>query len=48
MDPKLTLLVLLIAGVIALSHLGEGTLDRIRRQSAVRRWRELRPGRRRV
>jgi hypothetical protein len=45
MDPKLTILFLLIGAVIALSHLGDGSFGRVRRQIAVRRWRSLVPGR---
>ena len=46
MDPKLTLLFVLISGVIALSHLNEENLQRMRRQLLVRHWREFMPGRR--
>jgi hypothetical protein len=47
MDPKLTILFLLIGTVIALSHFGEGKLDRVRRQLVSLRWREFMPGWRR-
>jgi hypothetical protein len=47
MDPKLTLLFLLIGSVIGLSHLNEEKLARMRQRLAARRWRELVPGRRR-
>ena len=46
MDPKLAILFLLISSVIGLSHLNEENLDRMRRQSVIRRWREFVPGRR--
>ena len=46
MDPKLTLLFLLISGIIALSHLDDENLARVRRQLIIRRWREFVPGRR--
>ena len=46
MDPKLTILFLLIGAVIALSNLSDEKLARMRRQFAARRWRELVPGRR--
>jgi hypothetical protein len=46
MDPKLTILFLLIGTVIGLSHLSEENLDRVRRRIAARRWREFVPGRR--
>lgn len=41
MDPKLALLFLLIGSIIALSHLSDENLERMRRQPAVRRWREF-------
>jgi len=47
MDPKLTILFLLIGCVIGLSHLSEETMDRMRRQLVARRWREFVPLRRR-
>jgi hypothetical protein len=47
MDPKLTILFLLIGAVIALSHLNEENLRRMRRQFVSRRWREFVPLRRR-
>jgi hypothetical protein len=43
MDPKLTILFLLIGAVIALSHLSDKNLGRARRQFASRHWRELVP-----
>ena len=46
MDPKLTILFLLIGVVIALSNLSDDRLARLRRQIAWRRWREFVPGRR--
>ncbi len=48
MDPKLTILFLLIGVVIALSNLTDDRLARLRRQFASRRWREFVPGRRKV
>jgi len=46
MDPKLTILFLLIGSIITLSHLSDDNLARMRRQFISRRWRELVPGRR--
>jgi hypothetical protein len=46
MDPKLTLLFMLIGTIIGLSHLGDGKLGRVRNRIAVSRWREFVPGRR--
>ena len=46
MDPKLTMLMLLIATIIGLSHLSDENIGRMRRQIAARRWREFVPGRR--
>jgi hypothetical protein len=46
MDPKLTILFLLICAVIGLSHLNDENLGRMRRQLVRRRWREFIPGRR--
>jgi len=48
MDPKITILFMLIGAVIGLSHLSEENLDRLRRQLADWRWREFVPGRRRI
>lgn len=48
MDPKLTILFVLIACVIALSHLSEENLGRMRRQFVNRNWREFVPSRRRI
>jgi len=39
MDPKLTLLFMLIGAVVALSHLTDENLTRVRRQLIARRWR---------
>jgi hypothetical protein len=47
MDPKLTILFLLIGCVVLLSHLNEENLGRMRRQIASRSWRDLVPVRRR-
>jgi hypothetical protein len=41
MDPKLTLLFVLIGAVVALSHLTDDNLTRMRRQLADRRWRNF-------
>ena len=41
MDPKLTLLFMLIGAVVGLSHLSEENLGRMRRQLVDRRWREF-------
>ncbi|MBV9260674.1 MAG: hypothetical protein JO205_04825 [Pseudolabrys sp.] len=46
MDPKLTMLFLLIAAIIGLSHLSKEFLARVKGQFAIRRWRELVPARR--
>ena len=48
MDPKITLLFMLIGSVIGLSRLGDVNLDRVRRQLADRQWREFVPRRRKV
>jgi len=41
MDPKLTMLFLLIGAVVVLSHLNEENLTRMRRQLVDRRWRNF-------
>jgi hypothetical protein len=41
MDPKLTLLFVLIGAVVVLSHLTEENLSRVRRQLFDRRWRQF-------
>ena len=41
MDPKLTILFLLIGSIIALSHLNKSTIDRTRRLLTNRNWRGL-------
>jgi hypothetical protein len=46
MDPKLTLLFLLIGAIIGLSHLNDERLGHMRRQLVLRRWREFVPRRR--
>jgi hypothetical protein len=46
MDPKLTILLMLIAAVIGLSHLNDERLGQMRRQLVGRHWREFVPGRR--
>jgi hypothetical protein len=43
MDPKLTILFMLIGVIIGLSHLGDDTFGRMRRQLAGRNWRDLMP-----
>jgi hypothetical protein len=43
MDPKLTILFMLIGAVIVLSHLTEENLGRMRRHLADRQWREFVP-----
>jgi hypothetical protein len=45
MDPKLAILFLLVGCVIALSHLSEENLGRMRRQIVSRNWRQLMPQR---
>jgi len=44
MDPKLAILALLISTILALANLTEDSVARLRRQFAVRRWREFVPG----
>lgn len=46
MDPKLTILIMLIGAVIVLSYLTEENLGRMRRQFVDRRWRKMMPLRR--
>jgi len=41
MDPKLAILFVLISAIIALSHLNDGTLRRMRRQLITGQWREF-------
>jgi hypothetical protein len=41
MDPKLTMLFMLIGAVVVLSHLTEDNLTRVRRQLVDRRWRNF-------
>lgn len=48
MDPKLTLLFLLIGTVIGLSHLGDETMRRNWRPLLSRRWREFVRPRRKI
>ena len=48
MDPKITLLFMLIGSVIGLSRLNDTNLDRVRRQFVGRQWREFMPRRRKV
>lgn len=52
MDPKITILLMLIGSIITLSHLSDGTFDRARRQFSRlhfgrRQWRDLVPSLRR-
>lgn len=46
MDPKITILFMLISCVIGLSHLNDENLERMRRQLVARHWRDFVPGRR--
>jgi hypothetical protein len=48
MDPKLTILFMLIGAVIVLSHLTEENLGRMRSQLVQLRWREFVPSRRKA
>jgi hypothetical protein len=48
MDPKLTILFVLIGTIVALSHVSEGGFGRLRRASVNRRWRHFVPGWRRT
>jgi hypothetical protein len=48
MDPKLTILFVLIGTIVALSHVSEGGFGRLRRASVNRRWRQFVPGWRRT
>jgi hypothetical protein len=48
MEPKITLLFLLIVSVIGLSRLDDEFVERVRRQLGEGRWREMLPRRRRV
>jgi hypothetical protein len=41
MDPKLTILFMLIAAIVVLSHLTDENLTRVRRQFVDRRWRHF-------
>ena len=42
MDPKLTILFILIGGILALSH-ADQTVTRVRRQRVIKRWRQFVP-----
>ena len=46
MDPKLYLLFLLFGSIVAMSHLNDETLAKLKEQFARRRWREFVPTRR--
>jgi len=48
MDPKITLLFLLIGSVIGLSYLSDEKRGRFRRQLSDMSWRNFVPGRRRA
>jgi hypothetical protein len=48
MDPKITILFLLIGAIIALASLTDGNLERLWRQFAERGWRGFVPTRRRT
>jgi hypothetical protein len=48
MDPKITILFLLIGAIIALASLTDGNLERLWRQIATRGWRGFVPTRRRT
>jgi hypothetical protein len=48
MDPKLTILFMLIACIIGLSHLGDEAFGRMRRRMPGQRLRNMMPGRRRI
>ncbi|HWE77834.1 MAG TPA: hypothetical protein VG270_04845 [Pseudolabrys sp.] len=48
MGPKLTILFVLIGTIIALSHAGQGSFDRMRRARVARRWRQFVPRWRRI
>ena len=45
MDPKVTMLFLLIGAIIGLSHLSDENLAQMKQQLAPRRWRILAPRR---
>jgi len=44
MDSKLAILAVLIGTILALAHLTEDSVARLRRQFVDRRWREFVPG----
>lgn len=48
MDPKLTILFMLIGAIITMSHLADGTFGRVRRQISIRGLRDMVPGRRKI
>jgi hypothetical protein len=48
MDPKLAILFLLVGAVIALSHLSDENIHRLRRQLIRLQWREFVPSRRKA
>lgn len=47
MDPKITILLMLIGSIITLSHVSDGTFDRARRLFSRLQWRDLVPNLRR-
>ena len=47
MDPKLTILFVLIGTIVTLSHASEGGFNRVRRAGVARRWRQIVPSWRR-
>jgi hypothetical protein len=44
MDSKLAILALLIGTILALANFNEGSVARLRRAFAIRRWRKFVPG----
>lgn len=48
MDPKLAILFLLVSAIIALSHLSDENIRRLRRQLVRLQWREFVPSRRKA
>ncbi|MBV9346489.1 MAG: hypothetical protein JOZ70_02995 [Pseudolabrys sp.] len=48
MDPKLAFFVVLIGSIIAMSHLNEDLIARLKRHIAMRHWRPIGPQRRKA
>jgi hypothetical protein len=48
MDPKLTILFMLIGIILTMSHLADGTFGRVRRLISIRNLRGIVPGRRKI